>query len=98
MLLLVNDLHEKNNKERQDRHMRSCATVICTCITTLHLCYIRMHSSSPNQKHVIFSCTLLSLIFNNNPLHSNIMEINKVECHRVQVLNTDMILCDSNYP
>ena len=36
--------------------------VICTCATTLHSCYTRMHSFSVDQKRVIFSRTLLDLI------------------------------------
>ena len=40
--------------------MNTCALyVICTCVTALHLRYMRMHLFTANQKHLIFSCTLL---------------------------------------
>ena len=68
MLLLVNNFQGKNITERQNRRNFESVRVICnlnSChnfarlCTTLHSCYMRMHSFSANQKRVIFSCTLL---------------------------------------
>ena len=44
MLLLVNNLHEKHITESQDGlnfGYTHVLFVICTCVTTLHLCYMR---------------------------------------------------------
>ena len=53
MLLLVHNVHERNIKETGDRHIFTGSTnaliVICICVTTLHLCYTRMHLFSANQ-------------------------------------------------
>ena len=46
---------------RQDRQTSKgmhILFVICICVRTLHLCYMRMHLFSANQKHGIFSCIL----------------------------------------
>ena len=68
MLLLVNNFQGKNITESQNRRNFESVRVICnlnSChnfaqlCTTLHSCYMRMHSFSANQKRVIFSCTLL---------------------------------------
>ena len=69
MLLRVDNLHEKKKNiteshqgRRNFESVRAFARaifVICTRVTTLHSCCMRMHSCSANQKRVIFSCTLL---------------------------------------
>ena len=42
MLLLINNLHGKRLTERKDRQfLQGTLLVICTCITTLHLCYVK---------------------------------------------------------
>ena len=44
MLLLINNLHEKSIKESQDRQnvdRSHTLFVICTCVTILHLCYMK---------------------------------------------------------
>ena len=53
-------MKKHHRKSRWWNFESMCALfVLCTCITTLHLCYMRMHSFSANQKGIIFSCTLL---------------------------------------
>ena len=52
----------KNIPESQvRRHCESVRAlfVICTRVTTLHSCYMRMHWLSANYKRVVFLCTLL---------------------------------------
>ena len=51
ILLLVNNTHEKNITNSQDKHefWQHTPFVIYTCVTTLHSCYMRMHSFSANQ-------------------------------------------------
>ena len=67
MLLLVNNVHEKNITDSQDtRKFWQCARYLlfalvlqlCTLVATLHLCYMRIESFSANQTRVIFSRTL----------------------------------------
>ena len=43
MLLLINNLHGKRITERKDRQnfLQGTLLVICTHITTLHLCYVK---------------------------------------------------------
>ena len=59
MLLLVNNLHEKDIAEIQDgqnfgsMHM---LFVICTCVSW------KMHWFSANQTCIIYSCTLLESV------------------------------------
>ena len=57
MLFLVNSLHVKHITEVQDRQNFGVCTlfVICTCVTTLHLCYMKNALFSANQTHIIFS-------------------------------------------
>ena len=53
-------MKKHHRKSRWWNFESMCALfVLCICITTLHLCYMRMHSFSANQKGIIFSCTLL---------------------------------------
>ena len=57
MLLLVNNVNEKSITENQDGRNFECLHalfVICTRVTTLHSCYMRMHLFLANQKHVMF--------------------------------------------
>ena len=55
MLLLVSDVHEKTAQVVRQNFERVCALFeIDIRVTTLHLCNMRMHSFSANQKHVIF--------------------------------------------
>ena len=57
MLLLVNSVHEKNIAESQDRQNfeNVCALfVLYILVTTLQLCYMRMHSFSANLMRIFF--------------------------------------------
>ena len=59
MLLLFNNLHEKASQKVTSDEILTARVqfVIYNCVTTLHSCYIRMHSFSANQMHITFSCT-----------------------------------------
>ena len=63
MLLLVNNLHEKTlQKGKTDEILEECALfVILTRVTTLHLCYMRMHWFSA-RIFFIFSVILVFFI------------------------------------
>ena len=64
-LLFVNECTWRYITENLDRrNFESLHTlfVICTCDTTLHSCYKRMHLFSANQKLVIFSCKLSNTV------------------------------------
>ena len=72
MLSLVTMYIENTSqKVKTDEILKACAKYLyfalvlqlCTCVITLQSCYIRMYSFSANQKHVIFSCTLLIKLF-----------------------------------
>ena len=72
MLLLVTMYIEKTSqKVKTDEILKVCANYVyfalvlhlCTCVRTLQSCYMRMYSFLANQKHVIFSCTLLIKLF-----------------------------------
>ena len=39
-------------------NFNSILFIICTCVTTLHLCCMKMHLFSANKKCIIFSCIL----------------------------------------
>ena len=64
MLLLIDKKKKKKKKHQEKHHKESqgrrnfeserALFVICARVTTLHSCYIRMHSFSANQKRVIF--------------------------------------------
>ena len=45
MLLLVNNVHEKTSQSQDRQNFESVCVlfVICTRVTTLHSCYMRMH-------------------------------------------------------
>ena len=56
-------MKKTSQKVKTDEILKACGLfVICTRVTTLHSCYMRMHQFSANQKRVIFSCTLLNHI------------------------------------
>ena len=72
MLLLVITYMKKTSQEvKTDEFLKACAhnlyfalvLQLCTCVMTLHSCYMRMHSFSANQKRIMFSCTLLIKLF-----------------------------------
>ena len=46
--------HHRNQDRRNFQSVVRSLFVICTRVTTLHSCYMRMHLSSANQKRVIF--------------------------------------------
>ena len=56
MLLLVNNLHQKTlPKSKTDKILKVCALfVIFICVTTLHLCYMRMHFLQPIRSIYIY--------------------------------------------
>ena len=61
----LNEWTWKNITESQDRwsfERFHTLFVICTCDTTLHSCYKRMHLFSANRKLVIFSCALSNTV------------------------------------
>ena len=63
MPLFVNNVNEKNITEIQDRRNFESVRAICTRVTTLHLCFMRIYSFSANHKCVfIFLGTLLRLL------------------------------------
>ena len=68
MLLLVNNVHDRNNiTESQERDRRNSESVralfvICTCVTTLHSCSVRMRWLSADQKR---ACNFFVYIITN---------------------------------
>ena len=46
--------HHRSQDRRNFQSVVRSLFVICTRVTTLHSCYMRMHLSSANQKRVIF--------------------------------------------
>ena len=64
MSLFVNNVNEKNITEIQDRRNFESVRAICTRVTTLHLCFMRIYSFSANHKRVFFFFlgTLLRLL------------------------------------
>ena len=46
--------HHRSQDRRNFQSVVRSLFVICTRVTTLHSCYMRMHLSSSNQKRVIF--------------------------------------------
>ena len=50
------------NLDRRNFESLHTLFVICTCDTTLHSCFKRMHLFSANQKLVIFSCKLSNTV------------------------------------
>ena len=63
MPLFVNNVNEKNITEIQDRRNFESVRAICTRVTTLHLCFMRIYSFSANHKRVFFLLgTLLRLL------------------------------------
>ena len=46
--------HRRSQDRRNFQSVVRSLFVICTRVTTLHSCYMRMHLSSANQKRVIF--------------------------------------------
>ena len=58
--LIANNIHDKTSqKVKTDEFLkvRSAQLLICTRVTTLYSCYMRMQPFSVNQKRDIFSCT-----------------------------------------
>ena len=48
-------MKKTSQKVKTDEILKACGLfVICTRVTTLHSCYMRMHQFSANQKRVIF--------------------------------------------
>ena len=63
MSLFVNNVNEKNITEIQDRRNFESVRAVCTRVTTLHLCFMRIYSFSANHKRVFFFLgTLLRLL------------------------------------
>ena len=64
MSLFVNNVNEKNITEIQDRRNFESVRAVCTRVTTLHLCFMRIYSFSANHKRVFFFFlgTLLRLL------------------------------------
>ena len=65
MVFLVNNEHGKRSLKVQTNGILKVYMVlfvICTCVTTLHPCYMRIHLFSANQKLVIFTCTYLNTV------------------------------------
>ena len=58
--------------------------IMCTLVTTLHLCYMRMHSFSANKKHITFSCTLLNVLTLENPEVINMLLLPVIYIHYPQ--------------
>ena len=48
-------MKKTSQKVKTDEILKACGLfVICTRVTTLYSCYMRMHQFSANQKRVIF--------------------------------------------
>ena len=62
MPLFVNNVNEKNITEIQDRRNFESVRAICTRVTTLHLCFMRIYSFSANHKCVFFFGYFITLI------------------------------------
>ena len=70
MLLLARNIHGKTSqKVKTDDILKACMCYLqfalmlqfCTRVTTLHLCYMKMHMFSANQKCAILLYALLCL-------------------------------------
>ena len=75
MPLFVNNVNEKNITEIQDRRNFESVRAICTRVTTLHLCFMRIYSFSANHKRVFFFVgyfiTLINTPTGINSAHEN---------------------------
>ena len=55
-------MKKTSQKVKTDEILKACGLfVICTRVTTLHSCYMRMHQFSANQKRVIFFMYIIKL-------------------------------------
>ena len=54
--------HHRSQDRRNFQSVVRSLFVICTRVTTLHSCYMRMHLSSANQKRVIFFMHFTSVV------------------------------------